>query len=89
MSDDGEMWAAIKEEGQKKRWKNFDASLTILQKRGIKFQILNESNAHCRIGKWDFWPTTGKFINRKTHKTGRGVFNLIKEIENRANYGRQ
>ena len=28
----------------------------------------------------DFWPSTGLFINLKTKRRGRGVFNIIKAI---------
>ena len=81
MSDDGEMWAAIKEEGRKKRWSNFEQSIALLERKGIPVRILNRDVAHCRVGEWDFWPTTGKFRNPKTGESGRGVFNLIKQLE--------
>lgn len=73
-------WREQKKESQKKRARNHQQSLGILKKNGIYFEVLNESGAHYRVGEFDFWPTTGKFINRKTKKDGRGVFNLIKEI---------
>jgi len=81
MSEDGEMWQAIKEERRKKRWSNLEQSLKALQRVGISYQVLNADIGHYRIGDYDFWPSTGKFINRKTKYTGRGVFNLIKRIK--------
>jgi len=81
MSEDAEIWKQIKEDGQKKRWKNHENSIAILFERGIEFRELNQATAHYRVGEFDFWPTTGKFYNQKTKQKGRGVFNLIKLIK--------
>lgn len=78
---DSEMWAAIKAEGQKKRWSNYEKSCQILKDRGIPFKVLSEGGGHLRVGDhWSFWPTTGKFYNQKTKEKGRGVFNLINKL---------
>ena len=81
MSEDGEIWEKIRQDGIVKRWKNRDSSLQILEKKGIKYQTLNADVGHYRIGIFDFWPTTGKFINRRSGKSGRGVFHLITQVE--------
>lgn len=81
MSEDAEIWNAIKEEGRQKRWDNRDKSLAILKERGIPIEELDEGSAHYRVDGWSFWPTTGKFYNPKTGERGRGVFNLIKRIK--------
>ncbi len=76
---DSEMWEEYREIGKNKKLKNLKSSLKILDDRGIKYKTLNES-VHYRIDDWDFWPTTGKFYNKKTGEKGRGVFNLIKKL---------
>lgn len=80
MSEDGEMWAEIRADSQKKRWENVEKSLQILYSKGFPVKVINEPTAHYRVEGWDFWPTTGKFYNSKTKQKGRGVFNLIKVI---------
>ena len=79
MSDDGNMWEAIHEEKKKKRLNNQIQSLKILEKEGIK--VKRFSDWHYKVGDYDFWPTTGKFINRVTKEGGRGVFNLLKILK--------
>ena len=65
---------------QEKRWSNDKWSIDFLKSKGVEVQVLNASVSHYRIGDYDFWATTGKFINRKTNKAGRGVRNLYKLI---------
>lgn len=42
---------------------------------------MSEIAGHYRIGDFDFWPSTGKYMERSTKKTGRGVFNILKKLE--------
>lgn len=80
MSEDGEIWAEIKADRQAKKEENRIQSMALLEEKGIEVLVLSENNGHCRIGDYDFWPTTGKFINRKTQQAGRGVFSLLKKL---------
>lgn len=81
MGDMGEFWKdvgpALKKDSQEKRANNLMQSLSALQQNGIEFNQL--SPTHFRVGDFDYWPSTGLFINRKTQRRGRGVFNLIKQ----------
>lgn len=74
---EADQWKGYKKERQEKRWQNEKQSLDLLRKNGIHFECLSESVGHYRVGQFDFWPTTGKFINRLTKEAGRGVFKLI------------
>ena len=76
------MWEEYRKVRTEKKKQNKEMSLQMLIDKGIKYEILNKENYHCRIGAFDFWPTTGKFYNRHTGQTGRGVKNLIKTIWN-------
>lgn len=62
---------------------NIRESVALLELCMIPFKTSN--GIHYIIEKddivIDFWPSTGKYIYRKTKKTGRGVFNLLKEID--------
>ncbi len=78
--DEGDFWRRFKEQKSKKKKKNVESSLSVLQKRGINYKTLSERSRHYRIGDWNFWPSTGKFHNQKTGVKGRGVFNLIKKL---------
>lgn len=78
---EGDIWNEVKKERQKKRWQNEEMSLKILQERGIKYETLNAGIGHYRVNGISFWPTTGKYYDPKTGLKGRGVYNLIKELE--------
>ena len=78
---DTEGWKDYRTAKQNKKWENKQKSLCLLDDAGIEFECLNEGIGHYRIGWWDFWPTTGKFWNRKTQEKGRGVFELIRKIK--------
>lgn len=76
-------WAEHKEERKAKKQDNKVKSLNILADLGIRWQKFSE--VHYRIGIFDFWPTTGKWWNRRTNEKGRGVFGLVKEIKKLTN----
>lgn len=70
----------MKIRSKKKRWANRDWSLNYLREQGIEYEVLNESCAHYRIKGVSFWPTTGKYHDPKTGKSGRGVKELIEFV---------
>lgn len=80
MSEIGDTFAALKEIQTAKKKSNATSSIALLINRGIKFDTLSTGNWHLRLGDYDFWPSTGKFINRKSKRTGRGVRNLIRLV---------
>lgn len=80
MGDEGDIWKDIRKERQQKRWANHHSSMAILRRNGVSYQLLDESTGHYRLGDYDFWPTTGRFMNRRDGEKGRGVFNLMKEL---------
>lgn len=79
-NEDSEMWAAHKAERQKKKAQNELQSLEVLERNGIEYTLLDQNSKHYRVGRFNYWPTTGKFYDPKTGEKGRGVFNLIKKI---------
>ena len=80
MGDMGDVFKAMSESGKEKRWKNLESSTQILKEKGIDFQSFN-NGIHLKVGSFDFWPSTGKFISKDKTITGRGVFNLIKILK--------
>lgn len=84
MGDMGDDFNAFKKAGQQKRWRNLENSTRILKEHGIPFETYN-NGIHLKVGPFDFWPSTGLYMHSKTQKTGRGVFNLIKESEVKTN----
>lgn len=80
MSEQLDIWSEYRLEMQKKRASNVANSFRILASHQVNYQVLNSENNHLRIGDYDMWLSTGKFINRKTNKSGRGIFNLLREI---------
>lgn len=85
MSDDydlKDLFAGLKEEGKQRRALNRFSSEDILKQKGIPYKAFTAD--HFRVGQFDFWPATGLFIDIKTKKRGRGVFNLIKRLKEKA-----
>lgn len=82
----GDLFRAHHARQQEKRAKNREDSTAMLTERGIFFTAHNDG-AHLIVAdRWDFWPGTGKFKERrgrpgKSLRTGRGVRNLLEHIE--------
>lgn len=81
MSDTAELYAAMRQNSATRRAENRSKSATLLVESGLSFHS-NNGGVHLTVNSdgvvVDFWPGTGKWTVRKTKKSGRGVFNLIK-----------
>lgn len=86
MGDVGEFWRdvgpGLREASRAKKKRNQCQSDMILQSHDIQFESHNDGLHLVVSGSFDFWPSTGKFIDRKTGKSGRGIFNLLKRLKN-------
>lgn len=82
MSEVGEVWSEHKKIQQKKKVSNQELSTAVLKRKRIPFVSYNHGNHLFVDGKYDFWPSTGKFIDRRNKLEGRGVFSLIQELAN-------
>ena len=83
-NEDTEMWAEIRKHSQQKRELNRINSTQIVMEWGQKNNaiVIVFNEAHLRVNeRFDFWPGTGKFLDRVTGRYYRGVFNLIKSLE--------
>lgn len=84
MSDMGEMYQAQKEASVIKRQSNRENSAELLTNRGISF-VSKNNGAHLIVTHnertADFWPGTGKYKFRDRSKFRRGVFNLLRDLE--------
>ena len=80
MSDIGEIFAGQREASQAKRASNREASRRLLDDADVAFTVHNDG-AHLVVEqRWDFWPGTGKWIDRQGGKYRRGVFTLLRAI---------
>lgn len=69
-----------------KREKNREASTQLLRDRGVFFTSHNDDSHLIVADKWDFWPGTGRWKERKgiagqAKREGHGVLNLIELVE--------
>jgi hypothetical protein len=78
MSDLGDDFRAWKEHRQERRRENLRNSTAILEREGIPFTSHNNGVHLIVLNKWNFYPSTGLFIDRETGEQGRGVFNLLR-----------
>jgi len=82
MGDVGDVFREMRKDSQKKRESNRELSTKLLREKNIPFIAKNKGYHLIVEGKdcyIDFWPSTGKWIDRKGEK-GFGVRNLIKHI---------
>lgn len=67
--------------GVTKRSLNTAASTQLLIDKGVPFTSHN-NGAHLVVdGRFDFWPSTGLWIARNRRSQGRGVFVLLRQLE--------
>lgn len=81
MSDLGDLFKALKEDSKAKKLDNVKASMALLVDAGIEYQVLSHNGPHLRVGKYDFWPSTGVWIDRESRRKYRGVSNLIRRTQ--------
>jgi hypothetical protein len=75
---DRDDYKELREQSKQRRQNNRDQSPQALTAAGLSFTTHN-GGAHLVVcERFDFWPGTGKWIDRKTRRGGRGVFPLIR-----------
>lgn len=81
MGDSAEVFNALRQGVKERRAKNTVSSTSILRVNKIPFESKN-NGAHLIVegldgDVFDFWPSTGLFISRKTGLKRRGVRKLL------------
>lgn len=84
MGELGEFWRDVKknkkEEREKRKASNYLNGIKILEDYKVSYEQ-QKNRLHLVVEEQiDYWPSTGKYIIRKTKKKGRGIFNLLKEL---------
>lgn len=83
MSEIGETFASLREEGRERRANNRESTPEVLRAHGVSF-VSKNAGAHLIVthGKHvaDLWPGTGKYQVRGTGRYKRGVFNLLRDL---------
>lgn len=85
MSNDvGEMWELYHKDRQGKKRRNLEYSTEILRSLEIQFESKN-GGVHLIVKHngfiIDYWPSTGKFKDRKSEKYQRGIKNLVNYLK--------
>jgi predicted Ser/Thr protein kinase len=82
MSELGDTFKALHEYKKEKKANNIDGSLSLLESMGVEHKVLSYNNHHTLVvGRIDFWPSTGKWIDRKTKRYGRGIRKLLNYLK--------
>ena len=78
-----EDFAAMKEHSKVKKHANIDRAVAVLDENGFFYEVKN-NGVHLIVegddGFIDYWPSTGKWNDRKGKK-GFGIRNLLKHLE--------
>ena len=84
MSELGEMYAAMRGRSADRKARRRTSAPAGLASRGVAFESKNEG-AHLivdggTLGKIDFWPGTGLWVERKSGRRRRGFGALVRRI---------
>lgn len=83
MGDMAEDFKALREHRKAKRKSNLEKTTNLLKSKGVSFESKN-NGVHLIVKQnemvFDFYPSTGLFIDRTTKKHSRGVFHLLKKL---------
>lgn len=84
MSEEGDMWRAVRSAKDKKKQYNKEYSTQLLQGAGITFDSRNDGTHLIvfadDVTVIDYWPSTGLWIVRGVDKKDRGVRKLIQYV---------
>ena len=84
MSEIGEMWAAVKAQQREDKAALRAKSVAALERAGYSFSEHNDG-LHLIIyrpyGTFDFWPTTGKWMQRGTKIKRHGLVALLMALK--------
>jgi hypothetical protein len=87
VGDMGDMFRERREWSKQKRAQNRQNSVELLTEKNIPFKSSN-GNVHIVVAeRYDFWPGTGLWSDRRDKEskaTNRGVFRLIKRVQDDA-----
>lgn len=84
MSDDdtlADYWRDVRPhmqaESRARREVNRRTGIERLRSAGVAFQVKNGGAHLIVLDRWDYWPGTGLWIDRKTKARGRGIRPLL------------
>ncbi len=82
MSEIGDGWAAYKEASREKKEQDpFTHATKLLDLYNVPYKSLNNGVQLLVTGQvhmFDFWPKTGRFLDRNTRTSSTGIFKLLK-----------
>lgn len=81
-------WREHRQKRIDKRNANKEAATAKLTELGIEFASRNGGLHLIVQDRWDYFPSTGKYIDRRAtgpHGTGRGLRNFIRALDKEAN----
>lgn len=81
MSEIGEYYKERREANKKHRYAHHAAALVLLNDANIHYESKNDGLHLVIAARWDLWPSTGKWRDRKTNTYNHGVKKLIAIIK--------
>lgn len=88
MGDMGDFWKDVKpklkKDSVKRKNRNLENAINIMDKNNILYK--SYTDVHYLVENiFDYYPTTGLFINRNDKRKGRGVHSLLRAIKREKN----
>ena len=74
-------------EGVVKKDRNLINAKRLLDEHKVPYKIMGNGIHFVVDGSIDYYPTTGKWLVRKSTKKGRGIFNLLRFIRTKTGEG--
>lgn len=77
MGDMGDDFRAMRKHWQEKRESNREQSTARLTREGVVFESKNDGIHLIVEGRVDYWPSTGRWIERANRRRHRGIKSLL------------
>ena len=79
-SEMGEIYYAMRKAKQERKQANKANGTEKIKRSGYSFVTHNDGLHIVIENRVDYWPSTGKFIDRQTKRKGRGILPLLKYL---------
>ena len=80
MGDMAEDFKALRQVKGQRKAQRYAATVDMLQQRGIGYQQGKNSNIIV-AGRYELWPSTHAWLDRRTGRRGRGIDGFLKMVE--------
>lgn len=80
---DADGWREMRERNKIHRHETDARTFSFLVRERLDFTVLDETSRHYRVGPYDIWGTTQKWVHRPDRALGRGTNKMLADMKRR------